>query len=86
MEFNLGNRMLQSIRGSNVGKPMQDENLQLLMKKGKLDTEQLVYLKRVHSLYRQLQSSKERDRLIYRLNIPPIKVRGLNKPLRATAS
>lgn len=86
-------RVKESTHGHRAYSPMVEKSLKeryrhqrVFLKKGKLDTEQIVYLKQVHSLYRLLESSKERDRLIYRLNIPPIKVKGLNKPVQPSAS
>lgn len=47
-----------------------------MIRNGKLGPEQISYLRGIYSLYKQTPSSIERDKLIYRLNIPPLKVTG----------
>ncbi|MFQ5650731.1 MAG: hypothetical protein ACE5IY_12380 [bacterium] len=56
-----------------------------LRRSGVLQSEQKIYLNGVYTLYKQEISPLERDKLIYRLNIPPIKIRGLHsssKPIQ----
>ena len=44
--------------------------------KGMIDVDKFSYLQSVSTLYEQVKSSKVRDRLIYQLSIPPLRVNG----------
>ncbi len=55
----------------------QLETQHKLVAEGKLQAEQSAYLNGIHTLYTQSISAHERDKLIYRLNIPPVKLSGL---------
>lgn len=46
------------------------------------DAEQLYFLRSVFALYQKVTSSVERDKLIYRLNIPPLKIKGLPRAVK----
>lgn len=45
---------------------------------GTLQSDQRLYLNGVHALYQQKLSPLERDKIIFRLNIPPVKIKGLH--------
>lgn len=49
------------------------------LKDGMLNVEQMEYLRAVYALYSEIPSGIERDRCIFRLNIPPLNVKGQNK-------
>jgi hypothetical protein len=50
--------------------------LRALVRQGLPNAEQLHYLQSILILYEQKPSATERDKLIFRLNIPPLKIRG----------
>jgi tetratricopeptide (TPR) repeat protein len=47
-----------------------------------LDPTQQSFLRSIFTLYRKIPSSVERDQLIYRLNIPPLKIKGRPRALK----
>ncbi len=55
---------------------------QALVKQGVFNTEQISYLKGIINLYQQVPSASERDKLIYRLNIPPIRISGSHTSIK----
>ncbi|MFQ5641234.1 MAG: hypothetical protein ACE5IR_24915 [bacterium] len=56
---------------------LQQHNLQSsFLKHGVLDSDQTGYLHGIFTLYNEIQTSSDRDQLIYRMNIPPLKVKG----------
>ncbi|MFQ6112501.1 MAG: hypothetical protein ACE5NG_00265 [bacterium] len=52
------------------------------IKQGILHSDQVVFLRAIYTLYAEVKSRLERDRLIYRLNLQPLKIRGPNKSAR----
>ncbi|MFQ5824339.1 MAG: hypothetical protein ACE5JB_09815 [bacterium] len=53
-----------------------------LIKQGMLNSDQVAYLRAIYMLYTEIKSATERDKLIYRLNIPPLKIKGTHRALR----
>ncbi len=58
----------------------EEFQVQCELRKGGLRSEQRLYLNGVYALYQQEISPLERDKLIFRLNIPPVKIHGLQRP------
>ncbi len=50
------------------------------------DPRQLNFLNSIFTLYRQVSSPAERDKLIYRLNIPPLKIKGRPQAMKRLLS
>ncbi|MFQ5865006.1 MAG: hypothetical protein ACE5IW_07245 [bacterium] len=52
------------------------------IKQGALQCGQVVYLRAIYTLYTEVESASERDKLIYRLNLQPLKIKGRKKSAR----
>ncbi|MFQ5604689.1 MAG: hypothetical protein ACE5HS_15570 [bacterium] len=53
-----------------------------LIKQGILKPNQIEYLRGIFTLYKQIKSPVQRDKLIFRLNIPPLKISGVPTSLK----
>ncbi len=63
----------------------QYEAHKAFLKHGTLDAVQMAYLHGIFTLYHEVRSPVERDKLIFRLNIPPLKMNGAQPFVRGLA-